>query len=69
MKISLQQLDTGRWQARLTVLAGDESRYFCEEGDTPTAALLALRRSLRPYQGAAYAQARELVLDQFAALA
>ena len=68
MKISLQQLCSGEWQACLTVLSGDGSRYFCEEGSTPTAALVALRHSLRPYQGPAYVQARRMVLDQFAAL-
>ena len=68
MKISLEQLTNGHWQAWLTVAAGDGKRYFSEKGETPTAALLALRQSLRSYQGPAYAQARQMVLDQFAAL-
>jgi hypothetical protein len=68
VKISLQQLSNGHWQVHLTVLAGDGSRYFCEEGNTPTAALVALRQSLRGYQGPAYVQARRMVLDQFATL-
>lgn len=69
MEISVQQLTNGSWQACLTVAAADGSRYFCEEGQTVTAALVALRHSLRPYQGPAYAQARRMVLDEFAALA
>jgi hypothetical protein len=68
VNISIHQLHNGHWQACLTVLAGDGSRYFSEEGDSPTAALIALRQSLRPYQGPAYVQARQMVLDQFAAL-
>ena len=69
MKISLRQLSSGRWQACLTVPAGDGTRYFSEEGETPTAALVALRQSLRNYEGPAYAHARQVVLDEFAALA
>jgi hypothetical protein len=68
VEISLQQLNNGHWQAAVTVRSGDGDRYFSEQGDTPTAALIALRQSLRHYQGPAYAQARQLVLDQFAAL-
>ena len=68
MKISLQQLTNGHWQVCITVPAGDGTRYFSEEGDSPTAALMALRHSLRSYQGAAYAEARQMVLDEFATL-
>jgi hypothetical protein len=68
VEISVQQLGNGVWQACLTVCVADGSRYFCEEGQTVTAALAALRHSLRPYQGAAYAQARRRVLDEFATL-
>jgi len=64
----VQQLNNGFWQACLTVAVPDGSRYFCEEGQTATAALVALRQSLRPYQGPAYAQARRMVLDRFATM-
>jgi hypothetical protein len=68
VKISIQQLSNGHWQACLTVPADDGSRYFSEEGETATAALVALRHRLRAYQGPAYARARQMVLDEFAAL-
>jgi hypothetical protein len=64
MTVSIEQIHAGRWEARLSLATPSGLRYFCERGQNRTAALLALRQSLAPYQGEGYRDAREAVLQQ-----
>ena len=64
MTVQVEELNQGRWEARVTVATPAGPRYFSEYGPNRTAALLSLRRSLRPYQGDGYRQARAAVLER-----
>jgi len=64
MNVSIEQLGSDRWEARLSLATPAGSRYFRESGQNRTAALLALRQSLGRYRGESYRHARAAVLEQ-----
>ena len=64
MSVSVEEIGSGQWEARLSVATPGGSRYFRECGQNRTAALLALSQSLARYQGESYSDARAAVLEQ-----
>jgi hypothetical protein len=64
MNVTVKQRQSGCWQAWIAVTTPTGARYFSESGDSRTAALLSLRRALRPYRGDGYDEARAAILEQ-----
>ncbi len=64
MHVVVEQLGSGRWEARVAVTTPMGPRYFSESGPNQTAALLSLVQSLRLYRGDGYQEARAAVLER-----
>jgi hypothetical protein len=64
MDVSVEQLRTGRWEARVAVTTPEGPRHFRVLGQNRTAALLSLSQTLRPYRGDGYREAQAAVLEQ-----
>jgi hypothetical protein len=64
MHVTVEQLGSGKWEARVAVATPMGPRYFCESGLNRTAALLSLRQTLGLYRGDGYQEARAALLEQ-----
>ena len=64
MNVSIEQLLSGQWEARVAVATPAGSRYFREYGQNRTAALLSLCQSLRRYHGDGYRHAHAEALER-----
>ena len=64
MNVSVEELIGGLWEARVAIATPEGARYFREQGQNQTDALLSLRQSLGRYRGDSYRDARAAVLER-----